>query len=231
MTGRIIRTTPKAIQLPRIGFIKTGYKDERGIPRSTDYFIATGLYKSHFQQVYGEKPQKLEVVFYTDDADHACNERYEYRDSQGRVYARGDGKEFEVWNKDHYDIFNMDANPDLMDRIAGKIESKNGWQVVLTLRFLLPKVNGIVGYWEYTTRAEKTSINHIRDSYDAMLANRGFVKGIIFDLTVETAKSSKPDTKSRYPVVQLVANMSEANIESVRRSLFEVKPPVQLLGE
>ena len=56
-----------------------------------------------------------------------------------------------------------------------------------------------------------------------MLENKGFVKGIIWDLSVEFAKSQKPGDKSRYPVVTLVANESEDNVLKVKQAYEPIK--------
>lgn len=93
MKGRIKR--PEAQQsrliLPRVGQIKIGIKNANGYPQSVDYFIPTGKYAGLFTQAYGEKPQTIQIVFPDDDPAKVCNERYEYRDDDGRLIAAGDG--------------------------------------------------------------------------------------------------------------------------------------------
>lgn len=42
-----------------------------------------------FTQAYGEKPQTIQIVFPDDDPAKVCNERYEYRDDDGRLIAAG----------------------------------------------------------------------------------------------------------------------------------------------
>lgn len=100
MKGRIKR--PEAQQsrliLPRVGQIKIGMKNANGYPQSVDYFIPTGKYAGLFTQAYGEKPQTIQIVFPDDDPAKVCNERYEYRDDDGRLIAAGDGDTFQVWD-------------------------------------------------------------------------------------------------------------------------------------
>ena len=220
MKGRIQRVRPDGdkMVLPRAGFIKTGYKDDRGIPRSTDYFIASGKYEKYFRDAYGEKPQVIQVLFLSDDPMDSCTERFEYRDGQGRLFAFGDGVNFEYWDKGAYQKTTIEEIPDLHERIANKVQSKRGWEITLTLRFLIPKIRGIAGYWQYSSRAEKSSIPSIVATFDSVLENRGFVRGVIFDLTVEFAKSQAPDKQSRYPVVNLIPNVSPENIKLVKES-------------
>ena len=102
MKGRIKR--PEAQQsrliLPRVGQIKIGMKNANGYPQSVDYFIPTGKYAGLFTQAYGEKPQTIQIVFPDDDPAKVCNERYEYRDDDGRLIAAGDGDTTVTWSAD-----------------------------------------------------------------------------------------------------------------------------------
>jgi hypothetical protein len=52
MTGRIQRPNVdnKRLLLPRVGFIKIGYKTDKGYPHSVDYFIPAGKYAALFTQ-------------------------------------------------------------------------------------------------------------------------------------------------------------------------------------
>lgn len=224
MKGRIKRLDQEGgIKLPRIGFIKTGYKDGNK-PRSVDYFIAAGKYKALFDKAYGQKPQKIHIVFWDDEPATSCHERYEYRDGQGRLYARGDGQDFEVWNAqaEKYEPYSKEDHPDIMERVHDKVKAK-GWDVILTLRFILPVVRDIAGYWEYTTRGEASSIPAIRDTFDAIQQSRGSVAGVVFDMNVEFIKSQKPGSKSRYPVVNIVPNQTPENIEAVKGSFLQIE--------
>ena len=231
MNGRIKRPEEvKSLKLPRVGQIKTGFKNEKGYPQSCDYFIATGKYKDLFYKNYPEKPQTIQIVFWEDNPETMCNERYEYRDGQGKLYAKGDGETFEVWNeqKEAYLTYTIDEHTDIKDRIHNKLKSKKGWEVILTLRFILPKVKDIAGSWEYSTKGEASTIPAIRDTFDAMLNSRGSVMGVIFDLNVHFAKSQKPGIKSRYPVVNLVPNQSQENIEAVKGTMLNVSKPLEI---
>lgn len=229
--GRIKRPENKgALKLPRVGLIKTGFKNAQGQPRSCDYFIATGKYAEMFNAAYPNKPNSIQVVFWDDDPATMCEERYEYRDRQGKLYARGDGEDFEVWSSktEKYEPYSTVDHPEIMDKVDVKVQNGKGWDVILTLRFILPKIKDIAGYWEYSTKGEASTIPAIRDTFDAMLHGRGFVKGIVFDLNVAFAKSQKPNVKSRYPVVNLVPNQSKKNIEAVSGTILQVPPAPQL---
>lgn len=231
-TGRIKRPEQEqSFKLPRVGMIKTGFKNANGFPQSTDYFIATGKYKSLFDRYYPNKPKTIQIVFWEDSVEKMCNERYEYRDNAGKLFASGDGNEFKVWNGKKYDVFNVSEHPNLMEDLHKKQKSKKGWEVILTLRFILPKVKDIAGFWEYSTKGEASTIPTITDAFDLMLQTRGSIRGVIFDLNVDFAKSQKPGVTSRYPVVNIVPNHSAENVEAVKGTMLNVSSEMPLLGD
>lgn len=232
MGGRILKKagaeTTKLV-LPRVGTIKIGFKDERGLPRSVDYFIPTGKYASLFTKAYGEKPQTIQVVFPDDDPAKVCNERYEYRDDEGRLLATGDGETFQIWNGKEYQEVSIEQSPNLMKSVEKRHPNKlyqktgEGWQIILTLNFIIPCVRGIAGVWQFSTKGTASTIPNIRNVFDAMLELKGYCKGVIFDLSVQYAKSQKPGDKSRYPVVSLVPNESEENIRMIKSAYEPIK--------
>lgn len=228
MRGRINRPAAyqKRLILPRVGNIKIGYKNERGLPKSVDYFIPTGKYAKLFTEAYGDKPQTIQIVFPDDDPEKVCCERYEYRDDDGRLLAYGDGEIFNVWAGKTYKEYSTKEYPDIMANIEKKHPNKlyqrtgEGWQIILTLNFIIPCVRGIAGIWQFCTKGTASTIPQIRDVFDAILENKGFCKGIIFDLNVKFAKSQKPGSVSKYPVVSLVPNESEENRQKVSNAFY-----------
>ena len=215
MTGRIYRPEQGAaiLELPEIGRLHIGKKqmgqNGKEYPVSVDYFIPSGKYAGMFTQALGEKPQTIQVIFPDDSPEKVCNERYEFRDDKGALVAKGDGRTFEIWDGKKYVPYSIDAYPDIMDQIAKNNPTKRGaenWDIVLTLRFIVPAVRGIVGVWQFSTKGKASSIRNIRESFDGVQMMRGTVTQTVFDLSVQFAKSNKPNTNSRYPVVSLVAN-------------------------
>ena len=214
-TGRIYRPEQGAgiLELPEIGRLHIGKKqmgqNGREYPVSVDYFIPAGKYAGMFTQALGEKPQTIQIIFPDDSPEKVCNERYEFRDDKGALVARGDGRTFEIWDGKKYVPYSVDAYPDIMDQIAKNNPTKRGadnWDIVLTLRFIIPAVRGIVGVWQFSTKGKASSVRNIRESFDGVRMMRGTVTQTVFDLSVQFAKSNKPNTNSRYPVVSLVAN-------------------------
>ena len=225
MRARIIkRVLPERLRLPIIGKIKVGYKDERGIPHSADYFIPSGKYANLFLSALGERPSTIRIVFPSDNAATVCREEWVYRDDGGKLVATGDGETFRVWNGTEYKEFTTEKYPDLMDGLDKKWHSKSGWQVTITLNFVIPEVRGVMGVWQFISKGSASTIPSIRDAFDAMLETNGHCAGVIFDLSVKYAKSQKPNQTSRYPVVTLTANESRENLEKV----MEAKKPIMI---
>lgn len=231
MRGRISRPDREInrVVLPRVGFIKVGMKNAKGYPQSVDYFVPAGKYAGLFTQAYGDRPQTIQIVFPDDDAEKVCREEYQYRDDAGKLIAWGDGETFNVWDGQRYNELSVKDYPKLMPGVARKYPNRNvraggdGWQVTLTLTFIIPLVRGVAGVWQFVTKGAASSIPGIRDTFDAMLSERGFVKGIIWDMNVQFAKSQKPGETSRYPVVSIVPNESEGNVAKVKEAWRPVR--------
>lgn len=226
MTGRIHRPEQvAALELPEVGRLKIGRKQTstsgKEYPTSVDYFIPAGKYASLFTEALGEKPSTIQVIFPSDDASKVCNERYEYRDDKGALVARGDGQVFEVWDGQKYAPFLVEQYPNIIQQITNRYPTRRGlegWEVVLTLRFIVPAVRGVVGVWQFSTKGRASSVRNIRESFDGVLQMRGTVTQTVFDLSVQFAKSNKPGVNSRYPVVSLIAN--DTRIAEIREAMM-----------
>ena len=229
MAGRIIRpeTGDAILELPEIGRLHIGKKQmsQSGseYPVSVDYFIPSGKYAGMFTAALGEKPQTIQVIFPDDDPSKVCNERYEYRDDKGALVARGDGRIFEVWDGKKYAPYSVEQYPDIMQQVTAQNPKKtlredyDGWDILLTLRFIVPSVRGVVGVWTISTKGGQSSIKNVRNSFDAVQMMRGTVTTSVFDLSVHFHKSNKPNQNSRYPVLELVCN--DTRIDTIQQML------------
>lgn len=215
--SRIIRKNQQQAtsRLSVIGNIRIGEKRQNSqgkeYPVSLDYFKATGNYASKFTEVYGEKPSTIQVVFISDDNFQSCHEEYDARDKAGRRAGYGDGETTYLWNGKDYE-------PTTDRKFIDEYTKKNGitWKPRLTLHFIIPAIRGVFGVWKFETSGDKSSMNAIRDVYDEIQATASTVINIPFDLQVKKVSSNKPDTKSVYPVVNLVPNISSENMEQLR---------------
>lgn len=234
MAGRIIRPEQGAgiLELPEIGRLHVGMKNERGLPTSIDWFRATGKYAGLFGKALGKNPQTIQVVFPSDDPAKVCNERFEFRDDKGALVARGDGQIFEIWDGKKYAPYSVAQYPDIMAQVAANNPTKRGadnWDIVLTMRVIIPAVRGVIGVWQFSTKGAASSVRNIRESFDGVQQMRGTVTGTVFDLSVQFAKSNKPGVNSRYPVVSLVAN--DNRISEIREAMAPVQNLSLLLPE
>ena len=203
---------------------KDGKKTQKGYPKGNEQFSPSSKYSELFKRVYGDKPNTIQIVFISDDAKEACIERYEYRDDKGKLIAFGDGEIFNVWGGQKYSEISIAKYPDIMEIISEKYpnrKAKNdykGWDITLKINFLIPLIRGVIGLWSFETKGYLSSIPNIRNVFDEMLSRRGFVKGIIFDMNVKFVTSQKPDDKSVYPIVSIVPNESEDNVNKLKDS-------------
>ncbi len=212
MKGRI-KNTERRNLLPIIGQIKVGEKSEKGVPRSLDYFKATGQYAPLFHSQFGEQPQRITTVFVSDNIEDVCNERWEVRQG-AKLYAQGDGETFQVYNPqtDKYEEQKTTAEA-LAKACNGKAEKR------LILRFIIPELKGILGAWQFSTKAEASTMPQIISVFDTVQNTAGSVINIPMDLIVEKVTSQSPGSKSSYPVVKLIPNVSTQALERVQEAI------------
>lgn len=226
MNARIKREpTTSRLPFPIIGKVKCGMKSEKGYPMSVDYFVPSGKYEHLFKEAYGDKPNTIQVVFPTEDTSLVCREEYELRDTQGKLVAKGDGENFKVWSEKSsaYVDVSTETMPNVMEVVA-KRNPRSEWKVTLTLNFLIPKIRGIMGAWQFTTKASASSIPSIVEYFDMFQQTNGHISGVIFDLSVKMHTSNKPNDRSHYPVVSLVANESLENLKMAN----DARKPLEL---
>lgn len=209
---KVSKTGNNASSLPEIGKIKTGDKKRSAngteFPVSLDYFRATGNFANQFTAIFGERPNCLQIAFISDDISEVCNERFESWD-KGKRYGWGDGETFTVWDPTTGSYVNNVLSNDKRVRSLK-------WDRILTLRFVLIKMKGILGYWTYTTKAKEATIPGIIKSFDLVREKAGTIVGFPFNLQVEKVKSYSPGEARNYPIVKLIPNFTEEAIEAVR---------------
>jgi hypothetical protein len=214
MTGRIQsrKSESAASTLPEIGKVKIGEKAPNGnYPRSLDYFKPTGNFANEFTMKYGDKPTKLSVCFISDDLNEVCNERYESW-VKGKRWGWGDGTLFTVWDA----TANENKGAYIKDLPATDARVKAlKWDVMLTLRFVLLELKGIMGYWRFETKAKATTIPSIVKAFDFVKERANTIIGFPFNLTIERKTGYNPGEAKNYPVVSLVPNFSQDAIEMV----------------
>jgi hypothetical protein len=222
LSGRIERGGGSTASLPILGKIKTGEKrlsqSGKEYPASLDYFKCTGDYAALFHKVYGDKPSRITVVFHDDDFSQVANERLELRDKAGRLVGSSDGNAVRYYdpNADAYVWASRINDPDIHERLERGNNGPKGWEAVLTLRVMLPKIPSVFGVWEISTKGEASSIPAIVGTLNTVRDIGGTIRGVPMDLIVEKVSSQKPGSKSNYPVLRLIPNLSQENLEDLR---------------
>jgi hypothetical protein len=208
-----------------IGKIKIGEivpaQNGKTRPSSIDYFKpdADDQYKAMFVERYGEKPDKISIVFLSNDLSEVCRNYYELRDTSGKRIAYGDGERFFVatvqTDRQVRDVETVPQNPDAwMDEMASR--SKTQWRETLTMRFAIAGIP-VFGVWQFSTHGKESSISNILGAVLTAQDIAGRIAGIPFDLSISMVTGDKAGQTSRYPVVSMVANLSPESLESVRQ--------------
>lgn len=215
---RIQRQPTADAKLPVLGKIKFGTKHpQKGYPMSLDYFVCDGPYAPLFREAYGEKPNKILIVF---PSDESLIEQIEVRDTKGKLLATGDGATWRIWNTKEGAY--VDGIATTKDKILEKWPTATVKEALL-LTFLLPAVRGVFGVWQLRTSGAASSIPQIRDTHDDVLRRSGRVAQIPFDLLVKKVGSNSPGEAKNFPVLQLVPNVSAENLDILAEARGDIR--------
>ncbi len=118
------------------------------------------------------------------------------------MIAAGDGETFQVWDgKKSNETLTTEEYPNLMLAITKRYpqsEKQTGRTRRLgnyvDIEFYCTVGSGVAEGMAVSTKGTASTIPQIRETFDGMLAERGFCKGIIFDLNVQFATTQKPAT-------------------------------------
>lgn len=224
MSGRIVKQHAKSATLPLIGRIKIGDKAKNSAgkeyPISIDYFRATGKYENKFKEILGDRPNKIGIVFITDDNSEACSQYYASWD-KGKLWGEGDGETFRIWDPTIQDKDGkaVGGYVDDVPKTDPRVKAIKGWAEHLNLRFVIPSIKDVLGYWEFTTKGSASTIPNIIGTFDFIKEKAGTVMGFPFDLTVSKATGYSPGAAKSYSVVQLIPNKGEENISAIKAFL------------
>ena len=151
-------------RLPRLGKIRLGVKEtsQRSgspYPRAVDYFVCNADQSTSeaaaraFREVYGDKPQALDIMFPVDDRDQFFAQFYRRYGSGTGLLCKGDGESAVEIDRETGEIKEIECNPILCEWAA-----KKHCRPVGTLQFLLVKVPGL-GAWQIDTSSYHSIVN------------------------------------------------------------------------
>lgn len=222
-TGRITKRKDVigASVLPEIGKIKIGEKKTSAkgtqYPAALDYFRPTGTFANEFTKLFGAQPRKLNISFISDDINEVCNQRFECW-TDGKRWGFGDGETFTVFDRTLGDK-DKDGKP--KGAYAENIPASDPrvkalkWDEMLTLRFVLLEMKGIMGYWRFETKAKTVTIPSVIKSFDFVKERAGSIIGFPFSLIIEKKTGYSPGEPRSYPMVTLVPNFTDDTMAMV----------------
>lgn len=163
-------------------------------PKATTYFVCP----PEVQEVYGEQPDRLDVIIPVEDDEMWCNQYYrQYSRTRGLV-CRGNGETCDrkidpqtgaIVTRDSKEYVWKEGLP--CDGPACPDYQAKKCQEVMNLQFLLPKVPGL-GVWQIDT-GSINSIRNINDNAAMLRAVCDRVSWIPLTLTLEPKEVINPD--------------------------------------
>lgn len=170
----MIKGWSDVVRIPRLGTIALGEKDDRGTPRSLDYFVVP----PEVQEVYGPQPRELDIILPSDDLETVFPAYLKRYGDQFGLICRGDGETAtvnELYARSsgiEYGIAYQDGQ--FVDAATGEVllverSGDKGWvripcpykscqhyinkkcREVAVLSVLLPRVPGVLGAYSIDT--------------------------------------------------------------------------------
>jgi hypothetical protein len=162
-------------RFPRLGKIRLGVKREKGsttYPQAVDFFVCP----EEVQEVHGEKPQELPIMFPADDLDLVAPQWYKCYSYTHGLICKGDGKtcrrkvdkttgDFASHETKKWALAEGICVPGECPKIGNKQCRK-----VMCLQFILPEVPGL-GVYQLDTSSFYSIVN-----INSQLAPDGFIR-------------------------------------------------------
>lgn len=229
--------------LNKMGSLRTGMRQKtaggKEYPMKLDHFIADGKYAPKFLEAYPEKTSTVHLVFPHIDEELVCLQEIEFRSGQTLV-GRSNGYEYEIWSKTQNRFVHYEAHPDDEEALGNIERWKGQWpglvvRETLTLRFVLVKVRGILGYWQLATHGSKSSIPNLVGVFDQVKAlcqgRKELFTKIPFELHLSQERSQLPGDVRIFNVLTLVPNITNESLERAAQFLGNGVPIAGLLSD
>ena len=234
-------------RLPRIGKIHLGVKgmssNGKEYPKAVDYFevhedgSTSRETVAAFREVYGEKPDALDIVFPTDDDILFADANYKAYGSTFGLICKGDGEVATA----RWDAQANGPRPAGIDAGTWANRNTQAWsymdipchgaecpmqkatppqcKAVMNLQFLLPRVRGI-GIWQVDT-SSWWAIQNIRNNIDLIkTATGGRIRGLELRLRRVSREVTPPGaTKKKVWVLDIYNPLTLAELLSQTAAL------------
>lgn len=215
--------------MSRLGLIKTGTSKPGPhggkTPIKLDHFIADGKYASLFSGAYPGQVNVIQVLFPSHEDELVCLQELEYW-AGDRKAGYGNGWEYNLWSAKQKGYVRFEAHPN----DAEAQETLRKWEATwgkglrlkerLTLRFILPKIHGMLGYWQLATSGSKSSIPNIIGVFDSVRAQCADAPELFcripFDLSLTIEKGKSPGEPTSFSVLNLFPNLTTNSLETLR---------------
>jgi hypothetical protein len=211
-------TEPERQRLPRLGKLRTGWKDpDRGFPVAADYFLpgettAQELVDA-FAERFGDKPTVIEPVYLpTENDEQFASTYYRYYTASHGLVCKGDGETANrLVDRDDYDNEGIPSPARHDSKRTARVSigcpcsllDEGRCKALMMLQLIIPDLPG-VGIWQIDT-GSVNSIHNILGSVQAIRAiTGGRISGVPLQLRL-TKKEVTPDgtTKKRVNVLEL----------------------------
>jgi hypothetical protein len=203
------------VKPPVLGKVKIGEKNSSGIPKSLDYFAASGHYKSLFHGFLGEKPSKIPIYFPKLPLESIFLEQLEWWES-GILMGKSDGEKWFLLQDDgtYKQVANV-TNPDK-------------FKPSLRIGFCIDGIKDVFGIWVFESKASKSTLENIIGTLEFIINSGIEISDVKFDLIVEMRVKKLKSLTKKYPVVSLIAKSSAFNDKIIEE--FNTPPPEKSLG-
>jgi hypothetical protein len=185
-------------RLPRLGKIHLGVKDDRGIPKRTDYFVFDKD-NPHYKELvdaFGEKPKELRIMIPVEDEERFASQYYRCYSKTRGLICKGDGiTASRLTDTASGAMADRDSKEVEMREIECKgrdcPDYKQKCKEVMNLQFLLPEIPGL-GVWQIDTSSINSIIN-INSMVGLLKAIYKKISMIPLLLTLEPKPVKNPD--------------------------------------
>lgn len=213
------------VRMPRLGKIHLGYKNERGLPVKTDYFVFPKDHSDYKKlvEIFGEKPKELRILIPVEDAELWATQYYKAYSQTRGLLCKGNGETAtRMVDIKTGDLPVKETETVTMKEIACEGKECPEYKArkcseVMNLRFMLPEIPGL-GVWQIDTGSINSILN-INSCAKVIKASFGRITLVPLILSLEPGKGKreKDGKQSTIYVLNLRTNVTLAQLADLAR--------------